>query len=321
VSETSDLSLLDGGAVLLPEAGRELAVATGADRVRFLHGIVTADVAGTAVGRGCRSALLTPKGHVVADMRLFVRADAIWIVVDGGQAAPVATALGRYAIMDDFTAVPDQGFGLVSVVGAAAAARLADVGIDTGELTDAPALAHVDVAFGSSRVFAARVRELGHAGFWIGGSRATVDAARLSLSGAGVPVLATAAAEAARIAAVEPRFGAEITEDYFPMEVGLGDAIDYGKGCYLGQEPIVRIRDRGHTNWRLVGLDVGAATNPTPGDAIEADTKPKAGKVTSAARLPDGRGVALAMLHVSVPAGATVRVRHGETAIEAHVRG
>src|SRR5262249_49489197 len=102
VTRTSDLGALANGAVLRPETGRELVVATGADRSRFLHGIVTGNVAGTAAGGGCLSALLTPKGHVVADMRLFVRADDIWIVVDAGQAQTVAETLSRYAIMDDF---------------------------------------------------------------------------------------------------------------------------------------------------------------------------------------------------------------------------
>ena len=53
---------------------------------------------------------------------------------------------------------------------------------------------------------------------------------------------------------------------------------------------------------------------------MESDAKPKAGRVTSAGRLPDGRGVALAMLHTSVPVGATVRIHHGDAPIEARVR-
>jgi len=105
------------------------------------------------------------------------------------------------------------------------------------------------------------------------------------------------------------------------MEVGLNGAIDYAKGCYLGQEPIVRIRDRGHINWRLVRLDlnVDVATDPAPGDPLESEAKPKAGRVTSAGRLPDGRGVALAMLHTSVVVGATVHIRHGDARIDARV--
>jgi folate-binding Fe-S cluster repair protein YgfZ len=112
------------------------------------------------------------------------------------------------------------------------------------------------------------------------------------------------------------------------MEVGLGDTIDYSKGCFLGQEPIVRIRDRGHTNWRLVRLDVDAAASdgarpPAPGDRLESDSKPKAGRVTSVARQPDGRGVALALAHASVPGGASVAIvsEDGTRLARATVRG
>ena len=320
MSETTDLELLKTGAVLLEDAGRELVVGTGADRIRFLHGVVTADVAGAPVGGGCRSALLTPKGHVVADMRLFVRPEAIWIVVDAGQGESVAGALARYAIMDDFAAARAPDVALGSLCGPEAGDRLAAIGIAAGALADGPDYANAEVPFAGGSLWLARMRELGGPAFWLGGPRALVGEVRAALAGAGVATLAPAAAEAARVTAVEPRFGADITADYFPMEVGLADAIDYGKGCYLGQEPIVRIRDRGHINWRLVGLDVTGGADPAPGDRLESDAKPKAGRVTSAARLPDGRGVALALLHVSIPVGAAVRVHHGEGSLDAIVR-
>ena len=107
--------LLARDAVLGPAAApaRELVVATGVDRIRFLHGLVTGNVAGTEPGRGCRAALLTPKGQVVSDLRIFVRPDDVRIVVDAGQAAPLATALARYAIMDDFAAAPVPEFSFV----------------------------------------------------------------------------------------------------------------------------------------------------------------------------------------------------------------
>ena len=308
--------------MLLPDTGRELIVATGADRVRFLHGIVTADVAGAAPGQGRRSVLLTPKGHVVAEMEMFVRADAIWIVVGPGLGAEVAGALSRYAIMDDFAAVVRPDITLASLMGPSATARLAAIGLAPGALGDGPARAHADVEASvlSGPLWMARMRELGHDGFWLAGARATLDAVQGQLLGAGVRVLPPALAEAARIVAIEPRPGAEITADYFPMEAGLNSAIDYSKGCYLGQEPIVRIRDRGHINWRLCGLDLEGALDPQAGDPLESDAKPKAGRVTSAARLPDGRGVALAMVHVSVPVGGPVRIRRGDAAIAARVR-
>lgn len=319
--ETHDLGLLSRGAVLVTGGGRELIVANGADRVRFLNGIVTADVAGTPAGSGCRSALLTPKGHVLADMWLFVREEAVWIVVDAGQAEPTAAALGRYAIMDDFAAGREPEFACFSVLGPEAAAALSACGLAGAMALEArPALSHLDAHTESGELWIARVRELGTDGFWVGGRRPVVAARLLAMETAGVPQLARATAEAARVAALEPRWGAEITSEYFPMEVGLDGAIAYDKGCYLGQEPIVRVRDRGHINWRLVGLDVTGPDDPAAADALESDAKPRAGRVTSAARLPGGAGVAMAMLHVSVPVGAEVRIKHGERTIAARVR-
>jgi folate-binding protein YgfZ len=317
---TDDLDVLAREAALRTATGRELIVASGADRVRFLGGIVTGNVAGTPVGGGCLSALLTPKGHVIVDMRLFVRDDDIWIVVDAGQAETIAGTLSRYAIMDDFAAAARPEVAFSSLLGPAAAARLAAIGADPGALATAPLLSHARVATPAGELWLARARELGSDGFWLGAAPAVLAALHERLAAGGTPELDPAAAEAARIAALEPRFGAEITSDYFPMEVGLNAAIDYSKGCYLGQEPIVRIRDRGHINWRLVGLDVTGPADPTASDPIESDAKPKAGRVTSAGRLPDGRGVALAMLHTSVPVGATVHVRHGDARIDARVR-
>ncbi len=317
-TETDDVGLLQTGAVLHGGRERELIVATGADRVRFLHGIVTGDVAGTPVGGGCRSALLTPKGHVVAEMLIFVRPDDIWIVTDAGQGDATAAALTRYAIMDDFTATRQPGFAQLSVLGPEAGQALVGAGIVSaeGDLPGPAPLAHQESPHDGWIV---RAHELGADGYWVTGIDHTA-LARIALGAKGVRELSEAAAEAARIAALEGRWGAEITPDYFPMEVGLSGAIDYAKGCYLGQEPIVRLRDRGHINWRLVSLDVAGAEAPAPGDALESDAKPKAGKITSAGRFPDGRGVALAMLHVSLPVGAEVRIKHGEGTISARVR-
>ncbi len=271
----------------------------------------------TEPGRGCRAALLTLKGQVVSDMRIFVRPDDVRIVVDAGQAATVAAALARYAIMDDFAAAPAPDFELLSLLGAAATARLSSAGVDVSAMAALPPLSHAEIG----ELWAVRVRELGADGYWLGGAPAAVAALRARLGAAGVAELDGAVAEAARIAALEPRFGVEITADYFPMEVGLGGAIDYTKGCYLGQEPIVRVRDRGHINWRLCGLDVAGVADPQPGDLLTSDAKPKAGRITSAARLPDGRGVALARVHVSIPLGATVRIERGDGApLEARVR-
>jgi folate-binding protein YgfZ len=307
MDETRDLGLLSSAAVLVDPA-KELIVATGSDRVRFLHGIVTGDVAGTSVGGGCHAALLTLKAHVVAEMRIFVREADLYLVVAQGQAVATADALSRYAIMDDFAAAPRPDFSCVAILGPAAAARLASVGYVPGDLEASPAWSHRDVSAPAGPLWLARARQLGTDGYWVGGAASQVTELVGTLGTSGVSRLSAEVSEAARIAAGEPAWGREITSDYFPMEVGLDGAIDYTKGCFLGQEPIVRIRDRGHTNWRLVRLNWEGAGEPHPGDRLESDVKPKAGRLTSFARLPDGRGVALALAHVSVPVGQQVRI-------------
>src|SRR4051812_31921178 len=80
-------------AVLLDPLGHEVVLGRGADRVRLLNGVVTANVSSVAPGGGTRALLLTPKAHVVSDMRLFVRPEDIVLIVAAGQGEATAAAL------------------------------------------------------------------------------------------------------------------------------------------------------------------------------------------------------------------------------------
>jgi folate-binding protein YgfZ len=137
----------------------------------------------------------------------------------------------------------------------------------------------------------------------------------------GVLQLGTDAVEAMRIEALEPKPGQEIMPDRFPVEIGLGGAIDHGKGCYVGQETIVRMRDRGIIRKRLVLLRLSDTRAPSPSDKIVTPEQAAAGQVTSVGCLPGERPVALAILATAVPVGATVQVQHGETQLSADVAG
>ena len=107
-------------------------------------------------------------------------------------------------------------------------------------------------------------------------------------------------AERARIAAGVPAWGKELDASILPAEAGLDAThISFSKGCYPGQEPIVRLRHRGHVNRRLRVLEVAAAQ---PGDEIAYGAK-VVGRVTSAAP-----GVALGYVRVDVPDDAELRI-------------
>ena len=99
--------------------------------------------------------------------------------------------------------------------------------------------------------------------------------------------------ERLRVEAGTPRWGREIDDRVLPAEAGLEErAISFDKGCYPGQEPIARLRYRGHVNRRLRVLDVGAAE---PGDEIMHGEK-TVGRITSAVG-----GVALGYVRIEVP--------------------
>jgi tRNA-modifying protein YgfZ len=99
----------------------------------------------------------------------------------------------------------------------------------------------------------------------------------------------------------------------------LGGAIDHGKGCYVGQETIVRMRDRGIVRKRLVLLRLGGEAVPEAGDKVVAEGQPAAGQVTSAARLPGEPLSALAIVANAVPVGATVCIQHAGSELPAEV--
>jgi tRNA-modifying protein YgfZ len=307
-----ELGVLERDAAIVEGEPWELISAAGNDRIGFLHRLLTGKIEGVAAGQGGRTMLLTTKGHPVADLMFFVRDQEVRLLVPAGQGEATVAALARYAVMDDFSARLLSEMRPLGVHGLRAAERLREVGVAVPpELAEGSPFAHAELAAPEGPLWAVRLRASGADGLWVFGADQGLQALRGRLTAAGLPVVGPERAEVLRILAGEPRFGAEITADYFPMEVGRTGAIDYGKGCFLGQEPIVRIRDRGHVNWRLVGLRFAASGVVAPGDRLESDVKPKAGRLTSVAFLPDGRPVALGLVHVSVPAGSEVRVRQG----------
>ena len=114
-----------------------------------------------------------------------------------------------------------------------------------------------------------------------------------------------------RLEAGLPAWGAELDESVIPLEAGLKErAISTSKGCYTGQEVIIRILHRGHVNRMLRGLDIGDGPPPAVGSSVTLPGEERSvGKVTSAAASPGRhRTLALAYVRREVPVGATVEV-------------
>jgi folate-binding protein YgfZ len=120
------------------------------------------------------------------------------------------------------------------------------------------------------------------------------------------PTLAENEVELRRIEAGVPRWGAELDDRILPAEAGLDRThVSFSKGCYPGQEPVARLHFRGHPNRGLRVLELEQA--PQPGTELVHEGR-TVGRVTSAARRPDGSVVALGYVRTEVPEGARLEL-------------
>src|SRR4029434_193446 len=116
--------------------------------------------------------------------------------------------------------------------------------------------------------------------------------------------------EKLRIEAGVARFGRDMDETNVVTETNLDDAISYTKGCYLGQEIIVRIKHRGHVAKKLTGLAFDNEVTVEPGTTVQSDVGADAGRITSARFAPAlTRTVALAYIKYEfLNAGTNVKM-------------
>jgi folate-binding protein YgfZ len=115
-------------------------------------------------------------------------------------------------------------------------------------------------------------------------------------------------AERARIHAGFLRYGVDVDEDHFPFETPLGKFLDYGKGCYVGQEPVFRVHAQGNAARALRGFTIAGDAPIAAGAVIAHPAKANAGAVTSAI-VADGGVIALGYLHRTTwDAGGTVLI-------------
>lgn len=152
-------------------------------------------------------------------------------------------------------------------------------------------------AYGGDTVIVTRIDRLGEPGFELFVESSQAASLQEALRSAGGEALDAGAADALRVEAGIPLWGVDMSDDTIPLEAGIEPrAISLTKGCYVGQEVIIRVLHRGHGRvaHKLVGLALPPeAAVPAPGLAVLAEDKP-VGEVTSSAWSPAlGRPIAL----------------------------
>jgi len=127
--ETQDPSCLKEDVAQVDLGGLAILRCTGADRIGFLHRLTTASVQGVGVGAGCHSLLLDSKGHVLGDLRVCVMTDEVRLLVAAAAGQRIATALARYAVMDDFAVAVEPDMAVKALCGPGSAQALRAAGV------------------------------------------------------------------------------------------------------------------------------------------------------------------------------------------------
>jgi folate-binding protein YgfZ len=292
---------LHEGAGLVFRVDRGLLRLTGADRLAFLQGILTNDVATLQAGDGRYAALLTANGRMIADMRVAELGDTTLLDVAAAQAASLRDRFDLSIFTEDVqVANVTAAFHHIGVHGPNAVwaiVRALNVPDEADALDKLPIDAHRRL----DGVTAIRSSDFGVPGFDLIVPVEGADALTDALLKAGVVVVEPDTAEVARIEAGQPVFEVDMDVETIPLEAGIeGRAISLTKGCYVGQEIIIRMlhRGQGRVAKRLVGLILEpSGTVPATGDAIKAGDR-QVGVVTSATHSPAlERPIAMGYVH------------------------
>jgi folate-binding protein YgfZ len=306
------------GVGLFELPGRGLLELRGADRVRWLDGMVTNDVkalAARGAGAGCRALLLTAQGRVVADLHLLLREDSLWLEAERADATAALARLPRYVVADDVVLVDRSAeFARLALEGGSAPALLEAL------LGRAPAPdAWAELPLADVPCILAAYALAGGPGFQVlapAAARAAVRAELCARGAAfGLAPLGPETFECLRVEAGVPWPGRELDETVLPDEARLGAAVSTTKGCYTGQEVVARMRSRGRLAHRLVGLRLAGGVLPARGAELRAGGR-RVGAVTSAVLSPAAGAIALAFVRLPHDApGTRLEVEGGEATV------
>lgn len=303
MSSIDGYQALRSRAALVRRTDRGLVRLRGADRASWLQGLVTNDVAALEPGSRSYGAYLTPQGRMITDLWVVPLSDALLLDVPASLAAPLVTRLDALIFAEDVQ--------IDDVSGSMAVLEVYGPDVHLSAVPAELSLALVpDRSMGVPAVVA----------------YVSIDVAlqmEQRLGGLGVETVDLETLDVLRVEAGVPRFGVDMTEETIPLEAGIEDrAISFTKGCYVGQEVIVRVTQRGggRVAKKLVGLTLAGEKAPVAGSPIRAGER-EIGRVTSAVTSPLlDRAIALGYVHRDfVEPGTEVQVVDGEQSIPAIV--
>jgi folate-binding protein YgfZ len=255
---------------------------TGNDRVRWLNGMVTNNVRDLATGHGVYSFLLSPQGRILGDLYAYNRGDSIWLNTDQSQAAKILEIFDHYIIMDDVEVenLSDK-LTAIGISGPKSLEILRAAGL---EMSDLQPLELRDCEWRQIPLTIVRGDREKRESFEIWATAENVEKLGEVLKQGGAIAVSPGALELHRISLGIPRYGQDIRERDMAQETEQARALNFSKGCYVGQEIVERIRSRGAVHRTFTGFLIEGDL-PAIGTKIQESGK-DVGEITSVANLP-----------------------------------
>jgi folate-binding protein YgfZ len=253
-----------------------LILVSGRDRASYLQGLLTNDVVALTAGQGCYAAYLTAQGRMISDLFVYELGDVMLLKMPRATSDTVLAKLDQFIFSEDVQLGDLSGsFTSLALIGPDAAGLLSRVlGAEAADVAAGPLHHNRRVLLDGQPVIVVRAADLGESGVELFAPLALIQAIGDALRALGAVDVDANVADTLRIEAGIPLFGPDMDEQTIPLEAGIEDrAISFTKGCYVGQEVIIRVLHRGHGRVarKLVGLTFDEHGEvPPPGTELRA---------------------------------------------------
>jgi len=287
--DPAEYAALAGGAAYIVRPNAGLLRLTDADRHDFLQRMTTNNIAILRPSQSAVTVLTSPVARVVQVFTVIARSDDLLLLPAPTQSNALARHLRGQIFFMDKVKVQDlsEEWARLRLMGPAAAQALGALGVEAASLVANAAVIQDDLIV------------VAQPHYEIPGYELIVPKERLSaitdaLAAAGAHLVSEAVVEARRVELGRPAAGAELIEEYSPLEAGLAWACAENKGCYTGQEIIARQITYDKVTKTLVGLRLASAV--ATGSDVLADGR-SVGAITSVSYSPAlGAPIALAIV-------------------------
>ena len=264
---------------------------TGGDRVRWMNGMVTNNIRDLATGRGVYAFLLNPQGRILGDMNVYNVGETLVVETDRSQLEKILATFDHYIIMDDVEMRNiSEEWTALGVAGPKSRAVLNGAGIAVPELQ--PLQTHVaqcQCECDCLECTVVRGEEERRESYEIWLAPKAVLKTWRALLAAGATPVGSEGLERLRIADGIPLYGVDIRERDLPQETEQVRALNFNKGCYVGQEIVERIRSRGNVHRKFAGFLIEGAGRVAAGEKIISGEK-EVGEITSVGTVPTPSG-------------------------------